>query len=746
MIAAGAKTRSGLRRGDIAFVAIAVAFFALFMAKGALLGPPHVSAAEFDAARAFERLARILGDERPHPVDSAANDLVRERLLTEIRALGYKPETRDDFSCRTSQRWSAVSCARVRNIAFQAGPSAGEAIMIASHYDSVGAGPGAADDGAGLAVSLEVAALLKKRRPVKHVIFLITDGEEEGLIGAASFVDEDPLAKKISAVINLEARGVTGPAMLFETSIPNGRDVAAFSRRVRNPFGNSLAAEIYRMMPNDTDMSAFLTLGPDAINLAFADRAALYHTPLDNLANLDRRSLAHIGATALSTLDGFLNHEHKRWNAAENRFAYSDIFGRLFVVIPEYAALALLSAGLAAAATLFFASKSASPLIAAAAPLIAMTAGGAIAFGTVSLVGAVRAEGIYWGAHPEWTRAMIYLSAILGGAIASSIAGSADRVRLLCAGWFWFSALGLAAYLAAPGSALATGVPAGLFACAALASFGARRLLAPFSLIALAAAFVLWAPMLHFAEVGLGMEGAWPIAVVAALIFMLAAPALGSGDRFSKAVMLGLSGALAIAVGFALYAPAYSDRTPRGLNIAHIVGAGKSESYWSLGASPETAPKEMAAIAGFQRARIKGLQGERVAAIAPRHDGEPVGVEIISSTLKDGGRELLLRLRSNGADQIVLEAPKEAGLAAVSIAGLSSSFEGDERRTITCTGRSCETFEATVSVRNEPSQWTVYGVRYGLGPESEALRAARPSWATPVHGGDTRIVLTRMRI
>ncbi len=41
----------------------------------------------FDTVRAAETLSRILGDERPHPIDSDANDAVRERLLTEIRAL-----------------------------------------------------------------------------------------------------------------------------------------------------------------------------------------------------------------------------------------------------------------------------------------------------------------------------------------------------------------------------------------------------------------------------------------------------------------------------------------------------------------------------------------------------------------------------------------------------------------------------------------------------------------------------------
>ena len=80
---------------------------------------------------------------------------------------------------------------------------------------------------------------------------------------------KDPLAKEVIAVINMEARGVSGPAILFQTSNPNSRDIAAYSSRVRAPVGNSLATDIYKMMPNDTDLTEFLALDADAINLAF---------------------------------------------------------------------------------------------------------------------------------------------------------------------------------------------------------------------------------------------------------------------------------------------------------------------------------------------------------------------------------------------------------------------------------------------------------------------------------------------
>ncbi len=88
---------------------------ALLFLKALPLTLPDVRASnapgEFDAARAKERLARILGGETPHPVDTDENDAVRERLFAEIEALGFKPEVRDDFSCRSERDRSRAVCA-----------------------------------------------------------------------------------------------------------------------------------------------------------------------------------------------------------------------------------------------------------------------------------------------------------------------------------------------------------------------------------------------------------------------------------------------------------------------------------------------------------------------------------------------------------------------------------------------------------------------------------------------------------
>ncbi|MDW3502806.1 M28 family metallopeptidase, partial [Escherichia coli] len=77
------------------------------------------------------------------------------------------------------------------------------AVLIMSHYDSVANSPGAADDAAGVAAALEVArALQAGPKPARDVIFLFTDGEEQGLLGADAFFARDPLRQKVGVVIN----------------------------------------------------------------------------------------------------------------------------------------------------------------------------------------------------------------------------------------------------------------------------------------------------------------------------------------------------------------------------------------------------------------------------------------------------------------------------------------------------------------------------------------------------------------
>ena len=131
------------RRNSILLTLVLLAMTLAFTFSLSLVAPPAPDTDhQFDTEAALSRLTRILGDERPHPVDTDANDAVRERLLTEIRTLGFDPIVRDDFRCARS----FGVCARVRNVMFWAVPPTDDnqqGVALMSHYDSVPAGPGA---------------------------------------------------------------------------------------------------------------------------------------------------------------------------------------------------------------------------------------------------------------------------------------------------------------------------------------------------------------------------------------------------------------------------------------------------------------------------------------------------------------------------------------------------------------------------------------------------------------------------
>src|SRR6476661_4907228 len=151
-----AERRKGIR--GLLLVALLMLGFAL---KGELIAPPSppatAASGEFDTGRAIARLQRILGDERPHPVDSAADDAVRSRLIAELRAIGLQPQVHEAVDCSGFPKTRVVSCSRVRNvIATIPGRTPGRHLLLDAHYDSTPTGPGAGDDGLGVATLLEV--------------------------------------------------------------------------------------------------------------------------------------------------------------------------------------------------------------------------------------------------------------------------------------------------------------------------------------------------------------------------------------------------------------------------------------------------------------------------------------------------------------------------------------------------------------------------------------------------------------
>jgi hypothetical protein len=278
----------------------------------------------FSADRAEAILRDLLSDRMPHVAGSEANRRVRDRVIAHFEAAGYRPEIQSRFHC--SPQYG--NCSPVENvIAVKAGAVGRYAIVLTAHYDSTWGGPGAADDGAGVAALLEIARMAADFPAFDNdVIFLVSDAEEAGLIGADAFAEHHPLFAKVKAVINLEARGVTGPSAMFETGEGNRSVIRMLSKHVDRPVANSLVYEMYRRMPNDTDFTVYKRKGIMGVNFAFAHGVALYHSALDDTDHLDLGSLQHHGDNAWGMLKAFGERDLTTINHPEDA-GYIDIFG-----------------------------------------------------------------------------------------------------------------------------------------------------------------------------------------------------------------------------------------------------------------------------------------------------------------------------------------------------------------------------------------------------------------------------------
>jgi len=285
----------------------------------------------FSAVRAEAILRDLLRENQPHPAGSRANAVVGERVMAYLEAAGYAPERQSLFHCNPM----FGTCAPVRNIiAVKPGAVGKHAVLLTAHYDSAWTGPGAADDGAATAAVLEIARMAADFPPFDNdVVFLISDAEEAGLIGADAFAAHHPLFQKVKAVINLEARGVTGPSAMFETGAGNRSVIRMLAKNVDRPVGTSLVYEMYRRMPNDTDYTVYKRRGVMGLNFAFAQGVALYHSSLDDPDHLDLGSLQHHGDNAWGMLKALGERDLNTIYHQEDA-GYIDLFGTRLIHYP----------------------------------------------------------------------------------------------------------------------------------------------------------------------------------------------------------------------------------------------------------------------------------------------------------------------------------------------------------------------------------------------------------------------------
>jgi hypothetical protein len=287
--------------------------------------PSSTGLSDFSTGKALEHIKFI--SKKPHYVGSENHDEVADYLVQELEKLGLKPQIQEGT---TLTEWGNL--VKSKNIIARIdGESSSKALLLLSHYDSAphSFSKGASDDASGLATILEgLRAFLHQNKPHKNdIVILFSDAEELGLNGAALFVTQHQWAREIGLAINFEARGTSGPSyMLMEVNNGNAALVEGFNKaNPKFPVSNSLMYSIYKMLPNDTDLTVFREKGKiQGFNFAFIDSHFNYHTQQDSYSNVTPTTIEHQGTYLMPLLIYYANANLQNIDSTED-FVYFNI-------------------------------------------------------------------------------------------------------------------------------------------------------------------------------------------------------------------------------------------------------------------------------------------------------------------------------------------------------------------------------------------------------------------------------------
>jgi len=705
-----------------ALVAVAIWFLAAHVQNGPEPRGMGMAPDQFSAARAQAALGRIQQSGRPHPVGSAENAAIHARLRRELDALAVPVMELQTRQCFSEPRWSAVTCADIADLIAEVIPGSGKAIILMAHLDSVPAGPGAGDDSSGVATVLEIiralrAAPIQSRHPV---IALFTDGEEAGLLGAAAFVEDARWRARAGIVINVEARGSKGQSLLFQTSPGDGALIDVYARHAPRVATSSLYGEIYKALPNDTDLTPFLDAGIAGYNFSFLGDVAHYHTALDTVANLDSRSLQSSGDAALALTRGLLEQDFdalKSGNAI-----YLDVMG---VWLPRLDARWALPLSLLAFAVILLVVWRRRPTIAGLLmPPLFLAGAVALGFGLKTLAGWISGY-----ADPSYAQPLMLRLALALGIWALALL--AARRATLSAVWLWFGGFAVAAAWFLPGLSPYFLFPALVAAIALPFGVGWAPALA---------ALLVWIQLTAEAESLMGL-GVTPLFTSPAAMGLMTVLPLLRASR-GQAVICGVLSLIAmIAAGFV---PPFDPMHPQRLNFRYVEADGRA--YWMADPVQRLPERIRAAMPFSQKPQI--IAG-RTAGRGYISDAGRPHFPLPSADISRNGSDIALTLHgSASADAMMLSVPADAGLSGIALDGKPIPVGHSMRPLlVNCASPGCRSATVTFTQkRAAPFTLQLSELRYGLPPGGEKLLKARGSLGTPSQQGDSIELFAELRI
>jgi hypothetical protein len=723
---------------------------------------------EFSAIRADAALGRILGPkEIPDPVSSDNNAAVRARIQKEFADIGVKTTTYKAFTCNSWRGGSFVACATVTDIIAEVVPGVGKAIVLLAHYDSVPAGPGASDDKSGVVTVLETARALKARgAQSKHpILAVITDGEEAGLLGANSFLQNAELKARVGVVVNVEARGTRGQSLLFQTSPGDGRLIDLYAKSVPVMATSSLYAEIYKFLPNDTDLTLFIRDGFPSFNFAFADNVRYYHSPMDTRQNLSRATLQMHGDNMLGVVSALEQTDYDALKGGND--VYISVLGAMLPRIPEswaipFALLVFLVIAVAAWDARRDHFEGRGLILAVLMPPALIVGCVAVGFVLAEIAKLISGNPDPTYAYPLPMRVALGLGVF---AVAVLVSRMTTRRYATSAAWLCMAGFGVLTAIFLPGISpyftFPSFIAAILLMATARTKSGWDGTVGQVAIaVSALGAMIVWIALVCSGETLMGLSLHPLFTVPAAFGLMTVVPLLSaqpmttSAWRAVTAVFGVLSLACAVLMGLH---PAYSKESPQRVNIIYFQKPGIAPRWIAASAwkarGTEPLPRAMmkAGHFTFDKDAYGGL-GLGSAYVTPA-SGTPnlplPAARIVSDKKNANTRVVTLTLHGSAdADAMLLRIPKDAKIVSADLRGQHFSpggYEGDTE--LGCVSRDCRDLTVTMTLgTTAPLTFVFAEQRYGLPAWGDAVKATRPNIAFPSQNGDGVILANSVKV
>jgi hypothetical protein len=199
------------------------------------------------------------------------------------------------------------------------------------------------------------------------------------------------------------------------------------------------------------------------------------------------------------------------------------------------------------------------------------------------------------------------------------------------------------------------------------------------------------------------------------------------------------------------FLPTYSESVPQPVNVHHYEDRDVGMAYWVAapfrGKTPDPLRQKFDAE---PRVVFPWSSREHPVAKAPATTAPAPDLQLLSDEQIGGERVVKVQLRSpRGANEIDLFVPIE-NLKSVTAAGDAFAVSPEDSwngyYTFWCYGRSCDGLEITLRFKNtEPVEVLLVDHSPGLPPAGEPLIQARPVTAVPSQGGDSTMILHRVK-